>query len=52
MVAPSLQPMVLQLHQRDLPNALPVDVLTKHLRKKGQTVLEGAAINGAGMLRR
>jgi hypothetical protein len=49
MVAPSLQPIVLQLNQRDLPNALPVDVLTKHLQKKGETVLEGAAINRAGM---
>jgi hypothetical protein len=32
-----------------LPNALPVDVLTKHLQKKGEPVLEGVAITGAGV---
>src|ERR1700758_4761164 len=42
-------PYVLQLNKRDLPNALPVDVLTRHLQKKGEPVLEGVAITGAGV---
>jgi hypothetical protein len=40
---------VLQLNKRDLPNALPVDVLTKQLQKKGEPVLEGVAIQGIGV---
>ena len=42
-------PYVLQLNKRDLPNALPVDVLTKHLQKKGEPVLEGVAVTGQGV---
>jgi mutual gliding-motility protein MglA len=42
-------PYVLQLNKRDLPNALPVDVLTKQLQKKGEPVLEGVAITGSGV---
>ena len=42
-------PYVLQLNKRDLPNALPIDVLTKHLQKKGEPVLEGVAITGQGV---
>ena len=40
---------MLQLNKRDLPNALPVDVLAKHLQKKGEPVLEGVAITGQGV---
>src|SRR5438105_14773510 len=42
-------PYVLKMNKRDLPNALPVDVLTKHLQKKGEPVLEGVAVTGQGV---
>jgi len=42
-------PYVLQLNKRDLPNAMPVPELTKQLRKKGEPVLEGVAIQGVGV---
>ena len=42
-------PYVLQLNKRDLPNAMPVPELTKQLRKKGEPVLEGVAIQGTGV---
>jgi mutual gliding-motility protein MglA len=42
-------PYVLQLNKRDLPNAMPVAELTKQLRKKGEPVLEGVAIQGVGV---
>src|SRR5881409_1974930 len=42
-------PYVLQLNKRDLPNAMAVPPLTKHLRKKGEPVLEGIAIQGVGV---
>ena len=42
-------PYVLQLNKRDLPNALPVNVLSKHLQKKGEPVLEGVAVTGQGV---
>jgi hypothetical protein len=42
-------PYVLQLNKRDLPNVLSVEDLTKHLRKKGEPVIESVAINGLGV---
>jgi len=42
-------PYVLQLNKRDLPNAMAVPPLTKHLRKKGEPVLEAVAIQGIGV---
>src|SRR5260370_24093989 len=41
-------PYVLQLNKRDLPNAMSVPELTKQLRKKGEPVLEGVAIQRLG----
>jgi len=42
-------PYVLQLNKRDLPNALPVDALTKELLKKGEPVIEAVAFQGVGV---
>ena len=42
-------PYVLQLNKRDLPSAMPVDVLTKELRVKGEPVFEAVAPNGQGV---
>ena len=42
-------PYVLQLNKRDLPNALPVDTLSKDLRKKNETVIEAVAFQGVGV---
>ena len=42
-------PYVLMLNKRDLPNAMSVPDLTKHLQKKGEPVLEGVAIQGIGV---
>ena len=43
-------PYVLQLNKRDLPNAMPVDELTKQLRVKGEPVFEAIATEGVGIL--
>ena len=42
-------PYVLQLNKRDLPNILPVETLTKELRRKNETVLEAIAFHGQGV---
>src|SRR5437764_14749012 len=42
-------PYVLQLNNRDLPNAMSVPDLTKQLQKKGEPVLEAVAVTGAGV---
>jgi len=42
-------PYVLQLNKRDLPNAMPVEELTKQLQKKGEPVIEGVAVTGQGV---
>jgi mutual gliding-motility protein MglA len=42
-------PYVLQLNKRDLPNILPVDTLTKELRRKDEPVLEAVAFQGQGV---
>jgi len=42
-------PYVLQLNKRDLPNILPVDVLSTELRKKSEPVLEAVAFQGVGV---
>ncbi len=42
-------PYVLQLNKRDLPNVLPVEALTKELRRKQEPVLEAIAFQGAGV---
>jgi signal recognition particle receptor subunit beta len=42
-------PYVLQLNKRDLPNILPVDTLTKDLRRKDEPVLEAVAFQGQGV---
>ena len=42
-------PYVLQLNKRDLPNILPVDALSKDLRKKNEAVVEAVAFQGQGV---
>src|SRR5208337_1934508 len=42
-------PYVLQLNKRDLPNVLPVDALSKELRKKNEAVVEAVAFQGVGV---
>ena len=42
-------PYVLQLNKRDLPNILPVDALTKELRRKNEPVIEAVAFQGPGV---
>jgi signal recognition particle receptor subunit beta len=42
-------PYVLQLNKRDLPNILPVDALSKELRKKNEAVVEAVAFQGTGV---
>ena len=43
-------PYVLQLNKRDLPNAMPVEQLSKLLLTRGEPVFEAVAIKGAGVL--
>ena len=42
-------PYVLQLNKRDLPSALPIDVLKQALTKKSEAVFEGIAFKGVGV---
>ena len=42
-------PYVLQLNKRDLPNALPVDVLKQALARRDEPVFESIAFQGAGV---
>jgi len=42
-------PYILQLNKRDLPNALPVEELTKELVRKGEPVFEDVAFQGEGV---
>ena len=42
-------PYVLQLNKRDLPNILPVDRLSKDLRRKNEPVIEAVAFQGNGV---
>ncbi len=42
-------PYVLQLNKRDLPNTLPVETLSKELRKKNEPVIEAVAFQGKGV---
>ena len=42
-------PYILQLNKRDMPTAMPVDVLTKELRVKGEPVFEAVAPQGIGV---
>jgi mutual gliding-motility protein MglA len=39
----------LKLNKRDLPNALPVDALSRELRKKDEPVVEAVAFQGVGV---
>jgi mutual gliding-motility protein MglA len=43
-------PYVLQLNKRDLPSAMPVDELSRHLLVKGEPVVEAVAPQGEGVL--
>ena len=43
-------PYVLQLNKRDLPNAIPVEELTRQLLVKGEPVFEAIATKGIGVL--
>ena len=43
-------PYVLQLNKRDLPNAMPVEELTRQLSVKGEPVFEAVATEGTGVL--
>ena len=42
-------PYVLQINKRDLPNALPVEVLKKELCRKNEPVVEAVAYKGVGV---
>jgi mutual gliding-motility protein MglA len=42
-------PYVLQLNKRDLPSAMGIEVLKKELVKKGESVYEAVAFQGAGV---
>src|SRR5438128_90328 len=42
-------PYVLQLNKRDLPNVLPVDALSKQLRRKNEPTIEAVAFQGPGV---
>jgi hypothetical protein len=42
-------PYVLQMNKRDLPSALPMDVLTKELVRKGEPVFEAIAYKNIGV---
>jgi mutual gliding-motility protein MglA len=42
-------PYVLQLNKRDLPNVMKHDALCKHLRLKGEPVVEAVAVSGNGV---
>ena len=42
-------PYVLQLNKRDLPNVLPVDTLSKELRRKNEPIIEAVAFQGPGV---
>ena len=42
-------PYVLQLNKRDLPNVLPVETLSKELRRKDEPVVEAVAFKGVGV---
>ncbi|SPF35188.1 Mutual gliding-motility protein MglA [Candidatus Sulfotelmatobacter kueseliae] len=42
-------PYVLQLNKRDLPNILPVEMLTTELRRKNEPVVEAVAFQGIGV---
>jgi signal recognition particle receptor subunit beta len=43
-------PYTLQLNKRDMPSAMSVDELTKHLQIKGEPVFEAVAPQGIGVL--
>ena len=42
-------PYVLQLNKRDLPNILPIDLLSTELRKKNEPIVEAIAFQGVGV---
>ena len=42
-------PYVLQLNKRDLPNILPIDLLSTELRRKNEPVIEAVAFQGVGV---
>jgi mutual gliding-motility protein MglA len=42
-------PYVLQLNKRDLPNILPVDMLSTEIRKKNEPIVEAVAFQGVGV---
>ncbi len=42
-------PYVLQLNKRDLPNILPIDMLSTELRKKNEPIVEAVAFQGLGV---
>jgi signal recognition particle receptor subunit beta len=42
-------PYVLQLNKRDLPNILPIDILSTELRKKNEPIVEAVAFQGVGV---
>jgi len=42
-------PYVLQLNKRDLPKVMPFEALSKHLRLKGEPVVEAVAVEGKGV---
>jgi mutual gliding-motility protein MglA len=42
-------PYVLQLNKRDLPNIMPQEALCKHLRLKGEPVVDAVAVQGKGV---
>ena len=42
-------PYVLQLNKRDLPNVLPIDKLSRELKRKNEPLIEAVAFQGVGV---
>jgi signal recognition particle receptor subunit beta len=48
-IDPDEIPMVFQYNKRDLPNALPLEILNERLNPRGLTFTEAVAVKGAGV---
>jgi hypothetical protein len=48
-IDPDEIPMVFQYNKRDLPNALPLEILNERLNPRGMTFTEAVAVKGAGV---
>jgi signal recognition particle receptor subunit beta len=48
-IDPDEIPMVFQYNKRDLPNALPIEILNERINPRGLTFCEAVAVKGAGV---